>query len=209
MDFGWVPSLLCFLIGVLILGLTCKHYLEKTNRPKDKMDWQEALEEEHKLQYVRPTDIPSEAFITIDLTYYPMVSDKVCEEIYDRLKATIKLPMLNLKMVSNKEIKQSYGSQMIEVLATYESNYLEFMDISCEYGNILFEHNYIEEARRVLESCVYYGCSSSKCYKLLGCIYDKMQDWPAIDLLIQQAEINMEDSLFLNKVKEELLKKKL
>ncbi|ADZ83901.1 hypothetical protein QTL86_06750 [Cellulosilyticum sp. ST5] len=203
MDLSWLPSFACFVMGIFILGLTFKQRVEKTNKQK-KGDWREALEKEHTMQFVRAKTIPENLFLSVDFEKYPVVNNSSCQEIYLKLLNCAKTPMVNLKQMSNLEIKQQFGPSGLDMLTSYERNYFNFMDISYEYGSILYDNGFVKEARKVLEMSILYGCDASKCYLLLIQIYKLMNDSEALNQIKETAMKNMKNSPLLEKVLSQL-----
>ncbi len=199
MDLSWLPSFACFIMGILILGLTFKQRIEKKNT-QQKLSWQESLEKEHAMQFIRSKSIPEELFLVVDFEKYPKVENLNCQEVYLKLLSCAKSPMVNLGQMTNLEIKQQFGPSGLEMLTKYEKNYFNFMDISYEYGSILYDNGFIDEARKTLEMSILYGCDSSKCYLLLIQIYKVMNDSKALDQLKETAMKNMKNSPLLKKV---------
>lgn len=203
MDLSWLPSFACFVMGVFILGLTFKQSVEKTKKLQ-KQDWRESLEKEHTTQFVRAKAIPKNLFLSVDFGSYPKVENANCQEIYLKLLNYAKTPMVNLKQMSNLEIKQQFGPSGLDMLTNYERNYFNFMDISYEYGSILYDNGFVKEARNVLEMSTLYGCDSSKCYLLLIQIYKLMNDSAALNQLKETTMKNMKNSPLLEKVLSQL-----
>ena len=203
MDLSWLPSIAFFVMGVLILGLTFKHSVEKTKNTSQ-LDWKKNLEKEHELQFVRTKTLPEELFLKNDFKDYPVVSNSKCQEVYLKLLAYAKLPIVYLGKKSNIELKEQFGAKGLEMLIDYERNYFNFMDISYEYGNILYDQGFITEAKKVLELSMVHGCASSKSFLLLGQIYRLHNEAHALEQLRDTAIKNMENSPLLEKVLSQL-----
>ena len=203
MDLSWLPSIAFFVIGVLILGFTFKNSVQKT-KSTSQLDWKKNLEREHELQFIRTKTLPEDLFLKIDFKDYPVVSDSKCQEVYLKFLAYAKLPIVYLGKKSNIEIKEQFGVKGLEMLIDYERNYFNFMDISYQYGNILYDQGFIAEAKKVLELSMVYGCASSKSFLLLGQIYRLNNEAQALKQLRDTAIKNMENSPLLEKVLSQL-----
>ena len=203
MDLGWLPSLAVYILGIALLGLTFKKYLRKTE-PSSKEKLATLLKAEQDAQFTRPKTLAPELFIQVDFSKFPTVSHEECQKKYNAVMGYANLSMVNLQGHTNLELKQSYGPQMLEMIGQYEKNYFGFMDISIQYGKILYENNYINEARQTLEQCMRYHCDVSKCYILLIEIYKKQNDYQALENLKPIIQEEMCDSPFLHKVIEML-----
>ena len=203
MDLGWLPSIAFFIMGILILGFTFKHSVQRTTNTSQS-DWKEHLDKEHELQFIRTKKLPEQLFLKIDFKDYPVVNDSKCQDVYLKLLAYAKTPIVYLGKQSNLEIKEQFGAKGLEMLIDYERNYFNFMDISYEYGNILYDQGFTEEAKKVLELSIGYGCDSSKSFLLLGQIYRLHNEFEALKQLRDTAIKNMENSPLLEKVLSQL-----
>ena len=199
MNLGWIPSMGMYLLGILVIACTFKQFLRKTS-PSSKESLNTMLQAEHDAQYTRSKMLPSDLLIKVDFEKYPVVQHVDCQKKYQQLMRYAKLSMVNLQSQTNLELKQTYGPQTLEKIAQYEKNYFEFMDISIQYGKILYENGYLAEARQTLEQCLVYHCDVSKCYLLLIDIYKQLDDNKALDELKITAQNEMSQSPFLHKV---------
>lgn len=199
MDLSWLPSFICFVMGILILGLTFKKSIENKDEPHH-LHWKESIEKEHEMQFIRPKTIPEDLFLVVNFEQYPYVENPDCQKVYLKLLNCSKSPMVNLGQLTNLEIKQQFGSGGLENLINYEKNYFNFMDISYEYGSILYDNGFINESRKTLEMSISYGCDLSKTYLLLIQIYKTMNDFKALDRLKEAAVKNIKHSVLLKKV---------
>lgn len=199
MNFGWLPSLGMYILGIAAIGLTFKIYLRKTG-PSSKERLEEMLNAEHEAQYVRSIPLPDEQLIQVDFSQYPIVDHIECRKAYEALMHYANLSMVNLKGHTNLELKQMYGPQTLELIGQYERNYYGFMESSIQYGKILYENDYLCEARQTLEQCLVYHCDVSKCYILLIEIYKVQGDYSALEKLKTIVQTEMNDSPFLHKV---------
>ena len=199
MNFGWIPSLVMYILGITLIGFTFKTYLRKT-RPSSKERLDEMLQEEHKAQYTRSVPLPENQLLQVDFTKYPKVEHIECEKKYQALMHYAQLSMVNLKGQTNLELKKMYGAQTLELIGQYEKNYYAFMDTAIQYGKTLYENGYLAEARQTLEHCLNYHCDVSKCYIMLIEIYKLQNDFHALDKLKTIAQVAMCQSPFLHKV---------
>lgn len=203
MSFGWIPSLGMYLLGIALIGVTFKRHLQKTSpSTKDKIN--NLLKQEHEAQFIRSISLPDEFFIQVDTSLYPKVDQNDCHKVYQKLIQSVNRKMVNLQGKTNLELKKSYGPQTLDLVGEYERNYFEFMDISIQYGQILYENHFLAEARQALEACILYHCDVSKCYGLLITIYKEQSDLVALQALRPTIEREMQHSPYLHKVLEML-----
>lgn len=203
MNFGWLPSLGLYIIGLGFIGFSFKSYLSKTSpSTREKLD--ALLAEEHEAQFARLVKLPNEFFIQVDISLYPKIEDKDCMEYYQTLVRYASRKMVNLQGKTNLELKQTYGAQTLEAISDYERNYYEFLSSAIGYAQILYEKDYLAEARQTLEACIDYHCDISKCYELLIDIYKNQSDEEALNHLRPIIEKEMQHSPFLHKIIERL-----
>lgn len=199
MNLGWIPSMGMYLIGIFIIACTFKQVLRKT-APSTKVNLETLLKAEHEAQYTRSKSLSSELLLHVDFEKYPSVQQMDCQKKYQQLMRYAHLSMINLQGKTNLELKQTYGPQGLELIGQYEKNYFGFMDISIQYGKILYENGYLLEARQTLEQCLLYQCDISKCYILLIEIYKALNDEQALNELEIIIQKEMSQSPFLHKV---------
>lgn len=186
-----------YILGLLVLGYTFRRAI---NKEAKKETWKNVLEEEQQVQFTRPKELSEEALIHVDLSKYPVVENVECESDYALLKKYATLPMVNLNKFTNLELKRAYGPQMLSTISQYEANYIQFIEASITYGKNLYEHGYLEEARKTLETCISYNCDVSHCYMLLIQIYKVQNDEIALKRLEPLIKQKMQNSPFLDKV---------
>ncbi len=183
-----------FIIGLLIVGMTFKKYILTFH----KTSWLDEYEEECK--FVRRKPLKDNIYVNVDFDKLPVASDEECQVIYNKLIKYKDMPLLNLKDTTNKELKLTYGTGVIDEIAAGEKNYFDFMDILSQYGKILFDKGFIKQAQTALELSLEYGCDLSKALILLGDIYNKENNTTGIENLKSYIKINMKDSPFQNKI---------
>ncbi len=168
-------SFLAFACVVLCLYLKLK-YSEASSKSK----WDNFLEEEQNANFYHKKNFPNDIFLNFDISIIPKTPLSECMEIYTKLSHFVELKMVNLTNSSNRELKETYGIANFNKLIDYEKNYLSLIDILVQYGNILNEHNYKEEAQIVLEYALSIHCNKIKCYELLTQIYKDSQNKEAL-----------------------------
>lgn len=186
-----------YLLGIIILGLTFKNLL-KVNTSKQSLT--EFLEEEHSAQFVKSKCIDAQDFIHINFDLIPKVNRQECQLLYQDILSYGQKSMLNLKEQSNLDLKKKYGAKSIEQIASYERNYFECMNLLVQYARLLFELDYILEAKHILELCIQYDCDLSKAYLLLIQIYKSENNEEALFSLKPIIQDKMKHSPFLPQV---------
>lgn len=188
-----------YIIGILVLAFTFRRKLYQSKH-SNALAWETVLEKEQQVQFTRPKALSPDTFIKVNLSHYPVVDDVECQTHYQVLKESIQLPMVDLKEYTNLELKQMYGPQMLDTISQYEANYIQFIEATIAYGKSLYEHHYIDEARKTLEQCILYNSDISSGYTLLIEIYKLQDDKLALKQLKPIIEQKMHNSPFLNKV---------
>lgn len=188
-----------YIIGILIVAFTFRRKLYRSN-DTHKVSLETMLKAEQQVKFIRPKVLSDDLFLKVHLSDYPVVDDVDCQNDYQTLKESIQLPMVNFQNYTNLELKQMYGPQMLDTITQYETNYVQFMEASIAYGKSLYEHHYIEEARKTLEQCMLYKCNISIGYTLLIEIYKLQNDTAALHRLEPIIKQEMQNSPFLNKV---------
>ena len=199
MEFSWIQPLICFVIGITIIGFTFKR---KISDVSGSLEWKEELYREHTTQFYNKVSIPKNLLIEIDFLRYPTDETSL---LYNDLMIIVKQPMANLKNISNKDIKQLYGPSALEKITLYEENYYSFINKSYDYSVHLYESDRIQDAQIVLEYIIEKGCDNSKVYLFLKNIYKAQNDSKErIDKLKEHAIKNFSNPIFLNKLIKEL-----
>lgn len=202
MSGSWLISFLFFIGGLLIIGLTTKRrILKKSKNKASEQYWAR----EHAATFSRKKEVPTDTFITIDFSVYPIVEDTECQQIYDKLLLFKERPLVNLKGFSNVELKERYGTMQLEKLSYYEQNFIEYLNTSCAYGKLLLKKGYLSESQKVLEYILSIGCDLSQAYFTLIDVYTTSQMDCAETLLYlknlrELACTNMQSSPYLKKV---------
>lgn len=205
MSGSWLMAFLFFVGGLLIMGMTTKRMILKKGTHKESENY---WTREHAATFARKKELPDDLFIPIDFSVYPSVQDESCQQQYAKILLFKERPLVNLKGISNVELKERFGTMQLEKLSFYEQNFIEYMNTSCAYGKLLFEKGYLPEAQKVLEYIISLGCDLSQCYLTLTAIYTAYYDSNrsldvSIDLLAvlkQNAKENMNASPYLQKV---------
>lgn len=188
-----------YILGIFILAMTFKRYVNRNN-PSDQEDWRKQLEEEHQLQFVRSKPLDPTLMLSIDFTRFPVSHDQACQKAYLSLMHFEKLPLANLKGVSNLEIKKKYGASGVDKISQYEWNYTSCMQAAIHYAEVLIENGYITEAQNTLECCIEAKCDLSKCYLLLIDLYKMQQNESALIRLKDFVNKELKDSPFIDKI---------
>ena len=196
---SWLISLLIFIVGLYIMGMTIKRAILKKRTPHNKAI-EAYWEREYAATFARRKDIPDTLFISVDFDKYPATDNTSCQMLYDKILSFKTRPMINLKGQSNVTLKELYGTMQLEKLAYYEQNLMEYMHASCAYGKTLLQNNYLLEAQQVLEYTISLGCDLSQCFLTLAELYHTLGDVSKLEELCNLTKSHMVDSPYFNKV---------
>ena len=99
-------------------------------------------------------------------------------------------------------MKLEYGTANLDILTTYENNYIKLIRTLYEWGKQLYELDYTDKAITVLAYGIKLGTDISEHYILLGKLYKETNQIEKLKNLIIQAEDI--DSLMKSKIVREL-----
>lgn len=146
--------------------------------------------QEHQANMTRNTDLSSLSFLTITLDGLPIMdtSDATLSEYQDFIVALSKEKVCDLSAFSNTELKLKYGRANLQLLASYDQNYSNFISVISRWGHYLYDNNYLSQAKTVLEYGIKYNTDIKVNYTLLAQIYKSEGNANAIDSLITKAD---------------------
>lgn len=200
--FIFQPSIL-FIIGVIIIGFSFKHKIKQDQiNKKNKLNG--FFEQELQASYVRKHEVPDTFFLSIDFTYFPSYPDEDLKLLYTQLMSFKARRLCDLSAYSNLELKQKFGPGTLDELIGYEHNYFEFIDISCKYGNILFEKGYNKEAERLFEYLLTLNCDLTSCYMALISLYKQANAFNKLKVLKKQLQEKVKTKSYLSKLLDEI-----
>lgn len=127
--------------------------------------------------------------IPIDtLPIYTMSDNFSIQECIGTIKTLSDKKIVNLTGISNTDLKLEYGAANITVLSEYDHNFTLLVRTLYTWGKMLYESNYMEEAKQVLEFGISCRTDISSHYKILANIYIKEYHPEKIDDLIAVAQ---------------------
>lgn len=160
------PFLAIFIIFCLILN----YYIRKGDTAQQKAQ-DEFWEKELRSNSVRKKDISKLDYITIPLDKIPA---KLCTSAETKLHELAQKPILNLNGISNTDLKLQYGTANLEILAEYDTNFLDFVALVPEYATELIEAGYKESALMLLEFAVSVNADSRKIDRQLAALKEDL-----------------------------------
>lgn len=178
-----------FFILTLLLVLWIHYQKRRTDRIAAKSS-ESFWAREHQANLTRKKDISNLEYISVPLNTLPF-PETDSEEIRDIQKHLIHLAggkIVNFTGKSNTDLKLEYGAPNINLLMEYDKNYLELVRCLYRYGKLLYDNQFTEEARSVLEYALSVKTDISANYTLLATIYKEKNDVESINSVISAAE---------------------
>lgn len=117
-----------FVIVILITVATIKH----NTKEQDSVDsrfWERELKANSTLK----KDISNLKYITIPDEFFPSESDALISKEAENFLKLHGKTLLNLNGMTNTELKLNYGIMNFEKLASYDTNFLDFVSIVPDY----------------------------------------------------------------------------
>ena len=93
------------------------------------------------------------------------------KEILSRFLFLENQKIVNLSYLTNTDLKYKYGVANLNLLTEYDTNYSELITLLQNYGNMLLESGFEEQALTVLEYSISIGSDISKTYTTCAAIY--------------------------------------
>lgn len=192
-----------FLPSILILIWIILHNVKRSKRlSKESSDtfW----ENEAKANNTRKQDISGLNYISIDNTSLPYGISKQPNiiEIEDKIKSLSSKKILNLTGITNTELKSKYGVANLEELSSYDENFTLLVRLLHQWGNALYQNDYIDESKQVFEYAISIGSDITSTYCTLANIYIGQDSIESIDQLLDSASTlnSLSKSSIINKL---------
>lgn len=160
------PFLTIFIVFCLVLNF----YIRKSDSSQKKVQ-DDFWEKERLANSVRKKDISKLDYITIPLDKIPVKLHTSTEEA---LFALAEKPMLNLSGITNTDLKLQYGTANLEILAEYDTNFLDFVALLPDYTAELIEAGEKESAKMLLEFAVSVNADSRKIDRQLAALQEDL-----------------------------------
>ncbi len=180
-----LPFLASFIVFLLILS----RVLKKQEKRKAAME-QSFWERERAANSVRRKSLDSLNYISIPLERLPMnvlSNDPKVAEYQELVKNLATQPIVNLTGYSNTDLKLEYGTANITCLSEYDQNYTVLVRTLQQWADILYDADYVWEARTIMEFAISTGTDISRTYYKLADIYSSRGDNFQIEELIEKA----------------------
>ena len=187
-----MPVLLIAVVVIILIQLL----LRRKNAPRrgfQKM--QEELERENTL-YTRQHPVEESLFFVPDTSLLP-VQPYNGDELAEKKTAAHQQKVLEqcgTKMLkfdtpmTNRELKERFGTAQLEKIAMYEENYVKLMHQLTAWADSLRRDGQDTHAAQALEAGIAYGSDMSRMYTMLAEIYKARREKDALERLGLSAE---------------------
>ncbi|MBE5960796.1 MAG: hypothetical protein E7256_05325 [Lachnospiraceae bacterium] len=157
--------------------------LKKSQAIKQELRTSEAFwEEERRSNTIKKCDISDLNYIQIPLDSLPF-SDTCPDSIkrcQDQILSLSEKKILNLTGLTNTELKLRYGTANLPFLSEYDTNFLILCRTLNQWGILLKDEGFVEDARSILAYAVSIGSDISSTFVMLGNILKEEGDFIAL-----------------------------
>ena len=187
------------LICVIIFAVILKYKLRSVERTEKKQE-EDFLQMERKASLPVKRDLGTLPLLSISLESLPFqdnASGKLAT--YQTIIRELSTQNIcNLIGISNTHLKLKYGAGNLELLSTYEQNYILLIQTLTNWGIHLSKNQAYQESKMVLEYAVSCNSDMRQTYITLARIYKKEDQIDKIYELLSQVE-SMSTTLDLKK----------
>ena len=177
------------LICVIIFAVTLKYKLRSVERIEKKQE-EDFLQTERKASLPVKRDLGTLPLLSISLESLPFqenTSGKLAS--YETtIRELDSQKLCNLTSISNTDLKLKYGAGNLELLSTYEQNYILLIQTLTNWGTHLYHIQNYQESKMVLEYAVSCNSDMRQTYITLARIYKKEDQIDKIYELLSHVE---------------------
>lgn len=182
-----------FFASFIVLCLLLMYEIHK-RRNKDAKAYQDFWEEEAKANNTRKKSLDDLPYITIPTDKLPMnvlTENDYVKDYLETIKILSNSKIVNFTGLTNTELKLQYGAANLDVLSAYDSAYTSLVRTLNDWAKLLYDNNFMNEAKTILEYAMEIKTDVSSSYELLAKIYKSENNIEKIKELIPIAsEIN-------------------
>jgi len=187
-----MPVLLFAIIVIIMIQLL----LRRKNTPRPGFRKMQKELEEENTRYTRQAPVEDSMLFVPDISILPVqpfnedeIAEKKTAMHQQKVLAQCGTKMLRFDMpLTNRELKERFGTAQLEKIAMYEENYVKLMHQLTTWAESLRREGEDAQAVQVLEAGISYGSDLSKMYTMLADLYKTRRDKPALTRLLQSAE---------------------
>ena len=179
--------------SVVIFCLTLMYTIHR-QRDKEAEEYQSFWDRETKANSTRRKSLDDLNYITIPFDALPMDTlkdDPKVSDYHRTLESISESPIVNFTGFTNTDLKLKYGAPNIDRLMAYDQAYTTLARTLNQWAHYLYENEFIDEARTILEFAMETDTDVSSSFDLLAKIYSDEGNTDKIKALITKAsEIN-------------------
>ena len=174
------------IVLAIIIAINLKKQ-KKSQADEERIFW----ERERQSNSVRKKSLDSLNYIQIPLEKFPMdimTEDSAIAEYQSLIKTLATQSIVNLTGYTNTDLKLEYGTANLTLLTEYDQNYTILVRTLQQWADVLYDANYVYEARVLMEFAISTGTDISRTYYKLAAIYSSRGENYQSAELIKQAE---------------------
>ena len=164
-----------FFASFIVLCLLLMYEIHKRRNLEAKV-YQDFLDEEAKANSTRRKNLDNLDYISIPnsiLEINVLNDNEQIIEYKNLLKDLSLKKIVNFTGLTNTELKLKYGAPNIDLLISYDQTYTVLVRCLNDYGLALYNNNFLDEAKEILEFAVSTITDVSATYDTLAQIYKK------------------------------------
>ena len=161
------------LASFIILSLVLQRVIKKNSRKEQNTEkgfWTREIESNH----IRKKSLDQLNYIVIPFESLPidiLSENEIVKDCIDTIKILAKQKVVNLTGISNTDLKLKYGTANITLLMEYDQNYTLLVCTLQKWATILYDAQYYDAVRVLLEFSISTKADVAKSYYLLAKIY--------------------------------------
>ncbi len=161
-----------FLIIFIIFIIWLTYERNKAAKHNSKIS-QSFWAREQKANHARNKDISHLDYLLIDESQIPDTETDSTDvlEVRQTVISAIQNKMIDLSSYSNTDLKLKYGVGNFHQLSSYDANYTNFLIKLSRYSQVLFDENYLQEAKEGYLLLLKCGSTRSADYYGLAKVY--------------------------------------
>lgn len=165
-------------LSLFIVFCLWLHYEKYKSNRNQKQQSEQFWKTEHAANLTRKKDISSLDYVSIDFSKLPTkeTDSTVCSYLSE-IETLSKSKLINLRFLSNTQIKLTYGAANLPQLSLYDENYQQLLLLLNHLGVRLVELKKEQQAISVLEYAVSLNSDISQTYLLLGTLYHTRKEY--------------------------------
>ncbi|MDR0949775.1 MAG: hypothetical protein LBM69_09710 [Lachnospiraceae bacterium] len=179
-----------YLASILILALVI-HRAIRLSKKELSQTRQAFIDRENAANLVARKSLDDLKYINVPLSLLPinlLPDNPKMQECIALLSDLKKQKIVNFTGCSNTDLKFKYGAPNIHLVSRYDHNFTLLVRTLQRFATLLYDEQYVQEARFVLEYAVSIGSDVKATYLLLYQIYQRLEEPTEIERLIRSVK---------------------